>query len=477
MRGGARSGFFGRRGFFIGAPAAMLVAAVVLALVASLVPMAKASAYYGFDTVGVSTGSAYLTVQEGSSASTSVTVTPSSDSQTLGCGMAKCPQVCMTDDAIEAGYSCFDANGQCTCSGPKYSTYYPEVSASSSNSGVATAYVSGGTLVVTGHSAGSATITVNASLRQWTSNSASVQIQVSAPSSSSTGAATGSASSGSASSSSAPLSSAPLPEAAQASDSRDDALNETVTETVAGKVYSVESNGFLSTSEELGKIVGTTDQVVFWSGSSSSSPDYSWTFVGDEVDGAASLEFDPTITVSELGTGYVSNVMKQSQGGLVLEFAHDGALPGTASIYVKAEGVFSDGQSVRLFCFNEDERRFEAVEGDDLRVEGGYVSFKIDHCSTLALSADDLASYSVEEVNTPRAIAADEPVGTEQGWAVPAAVVVVVLAVVGAMAAVAVARRRRRAAVLAAHGDGDSSDQVMEGARHGDGENGSRGEN
>ena len=131
------------------------------------------------------------------------------------------------------------------------------VSVSSSNSGVASAYVSGGTLVVTGNSAGTATIYVNASLRQWTSNSTSIQVQVTEPASSSgsgsgsggssSGSGSGSGSGGSDSPATVPSTSTPIPGEAAATDSRDDAPNETVTETVAGKVYSAENNGFLNT--------------------------------------------------------------------------------------------------------------------------------------------------------------------------------------------------------------------------------------
>lgn len=93
-------------------------------------------------------------------------------------------------------------------------------------------------------------------------------------------------------------------------------------------MYSAENNGFLNTREELEKIVGTTDQAVFWAGLSVESPKYSWTFVGDQVDkDSAYLEFDPTITVSKLGTGYVSNLMKQAKDRPGVEFAHHGTFP------------------------------------------------------------------------------------------------------------------------------------------------------
>lgn len=451
--------------------ALMLAASFALAAF----PATPAQAYYNFGTVGVSSGASYLSVQAGQSTSTSIAVSPASDSQTLGCGMAKCPQVCTSDGAAEAGYTCFDVNGQCTCSGTGYSTYYPEVYASSSNAGVATAYVSGGTLVVTGNSAGSATITVSASLRQWTNNSTTIQVAVSAVPSSggadggtASGGGTGGSSSGSPSSSGSTGSgtssprAAGVPQEAVATDSKDDALNETVVETVAGKVYVVEKNSFLNTQTELAKIIGTRDQAVFWSGAASDRPDYSWTFVGDQVSAdGPNLAFDPTITVSKLGTGDVANIMKQAKDGLVMEFAHEGELPGEASIYVKVDGSFADGTELGLFLYNEDSKRFESVQGG-VKVEGGYASFKTDHCSSWAFSTDDLTSYAVEETNTPGAIAVDkrDTIAADEGTSpvlVAVAGSVVVAAIVIAVAIGIVVRRRKRADVAGSSAEGDSA--------------------
>ncbi len=442
-----------------GAAGAFIAAALAVALVVAFLPLSKAAAYYSFGTVSVTTGNSSLSVTTGSSAQTSLTVTPASDDQTLGCGMAKCPQVCTSDGALEAGYTCFDSNGQCTCAGRTYSTYYPEVSVQSSNSGVASAYVSGNTLVVTGHAAGSATITVNASLRQWESNSTSVQVTVTEPvvvddrdttqGGSGNGGKTTTPESATTASESG--SAVAVPEAAEATDSRDDAVNETVVETVAGKVYKVERNAHLDTAEQLAKIVGTNDQLVIWSGSSSDKPDYSWTFTGGDVDAdRAKTAFDATITVSKLGTGDVSNIMKQAHDGVVLEFSHKGMLPGLASVYVKVSGTYADGAELSLFTFNEQEKRFELAQADKVRVEGGYASFKIDHCSTWALSNDDLSTLTVQETNTPRAIAADKGDSVSANslpeWVIPAAAGgVIAVAVLGCIAAYALRRRRAQA--------------------------------
>ena len=85
--------------------------------------------------------------------------------------MPKCPQGCSE--------SCTDENGQCRCAGADYQTYYPSATASSSNASVAVATYSGGALTVYGKQEGEATITVRASLRQFTDAEATLSVKVS----------------------------------------------------------------------------------------------------------------------------------------------------------------------------------------------------------------------------------------------------------------------------------------------------------
>lgn len=445
------------------APMALFACALALALVACLIPTTKAAAYFSFGTVSVSLGSSYASLQPGTSTSVSVSLSPASSDQTLGCGMAKCPQVCDTEESVAAGYSCFDANGQCTCMGRQYSTYYPSAYASSSNSGVASAYLSGSTLVITANGAGSATITVGASLRQYADGAASIQVDVSAPPAPDTGSEGSTGGSGTSvpeSPSSTPDTSAPsttpsaagIPQAATALESRDDGVNEQVLETAGGKVILAECNSYLDAPATLVKIVGTNDQVIFWSGASSERPDYSWTFTGDKLaDDAATRPFDPTITVSKLGTGNVSNVMKQVKDGIVLEFAQKGDLPGEAVVYVNVDAAYGDGSALSLYDFDEQQCTFEQA-AVDTPVEAGYASFSLTSAPPArALSTDNLASYELEETNTPGAVSvskqdniADE--GTN-GWIVPVAVGIVVVAIL-AIIAVVLVRRRKAAATI-----------------------------
>lgn len=460
------------------APAALLALALALALVASFVPLSQASAYFNFGTVGVSLGTTYVSLQAGASTNVSVSINPSASDQTQGCGMAKCPQSCDTKETIAAGYACFDANGQCTCNGGGYSTYYPQSYASSSNAGVASAYMSGSTLVITANGAGSATITVGASLRQYTDGAAYVQVDVSAPPApveppSSGGSSSGGTSSGGGSSSggeapaalpSAAPSSSGVPEAAEAVESRDDDVNEKEMETDGGKVILSECNSHLDAPATLAKIVGTEDQVIFWSGTSSERPDYSWTFTGDKLkEDAADRAFDPTIAVSKLGTGNVANIMKQAKDGIVLDFAHSGDLPGEASVYVNVDASFDDGTVLKLYCFDPDKVAFGEAEAETT-VEAGYASFTLTHCSTWALSTDDLSGYQLQETNTPGAkkqatsqtAGASDTIGSDAGagsWIVPAAAGIVALAAI-AGAVVLVVRRRKRA------GEGEDGEVV-----------------
>lgn len=462
-----------------GAARAIIVAAIAVAVALSAIPLQRALAYYSFGTVGVTPGASTLTVQAGGTASTNISVNPASHNQTQGCGMAKCPQVCDSDGAIEAGYHCFDANGQCTCAGPSYSTYYSEVSCVSSNSGVATAYMEGSTLVVTGRSAGTATITVNASLRQWNSGSSTVTVNVTAPAgggstsnqpsggnggnggAGDTGSTGGGNGDTTAPDAATPEAAAPsasgIPQAADPTTSKDDGLNEKTVETTAGTVTTVQANSYLDTAAELKKIAGKKAQLIIWSGASSEKPDWSMTFWGEDIDpNNPNLRFDPAITVSDLGTGTAANIVKQAKDARVMAFAYTGDLPANASVYVKAGEKYPDGTQLELFRYDAKQMVFSAEGSEKLKVDGGYFSFTVTKGGTLAVSTDDLASYKVLEENTPGA--ARKQKAAEDGAAATAATgdsavsstdpvliagAVAIVVVAAAVIAVVIARRNR----------------------------------
>ena len=135
---------------------------VLALLITGVMTCSDSFAYFQRGSVGVYAGQSSVSVSQGGSAAVSLSFSPASSSQLPGCGMAECPQICGEKD-------CLDANGECKCAGTTYMTYYASANAYSSNTSVATASCSGSTVYITGISPGSATITVTASLRQFTS--------------------------------------------------------------------------------------------------------------------------------------------------------------------------------------------------------------------------------------------------------------------------------------------------------------------
>jgi hypothetical protein len=99
---------------------------------------AAAPAYFDRGPVTVDVGQSSVTVKEGESMTVSVKVTPDSDSQLPGCGMAECPQTC-------GDKNCLNDEGECMCNGLEYKTYVADVKTATSDAGIATAsYNSGG---------------------------------------------------------------------------------------------------------------------------------------------------------------------------------------------------------------------------------------------------------------------------------------------------------------------------------------------
>ena len=152
----------------------VLKVGVLLAVLALCMQVTMpAFAYFQRGDVKIKAGKQSVSLEQGGSESVSVTLTPSSSQQLPGCGMAECPQSCGEKE-------CLDANGECTCNGTTYQTYYAYASAASSNTSVATAKYDNGTVSIKGVGPGTATITLTASLRQFTSTSTTIQVIVSA---------------------------------------------------------------------------------------------------------------------------------------------------------------------------------------------------------------------------------------------------------------------------------------------------------
>ncbi len=454
-----------------GAMARFVAAACALALAYAMCTPVPALAYFSKPGVSVSFGMSSLSMTTGSSNSVSMNVSPMNESQLPGCGMSICPQECdgLTNPETGAVGGCLNGEGWCTCAGTSYYTAYTQLSVSSSNPTVARATVSGSTLSVTAYAAGSTTLTVTASLSKHVDSSASLTVNVSDPSSGGSGSGSGgSGGSGSGSdtsggsgggsgsgsgsgevSVSAVGTSATA--AAAAAAAAEGAPQEVVEMEAADgtKVIVAEAAGAAAAAEELAKIAGTEGTCTFWSGGTLDSPSISWTFKGIDLDPEADLAFDPAVSVSKKGAGAVAKLLRDVDDAIVIDFAHAGALPAPAWVYVRASSVFADGAKLGLYVFDEEAQRFTLAQ-KDVEVESGYAVFELDHCSTWALSQTDLAALDLASEEEAAAEEGDFDATTVDVHAQDAAPylvgAIVVIAAITAVALVVVLRRRKRKA-------------------------------
>lgn len=473
--------------------ARITVALFAVAFALSMLVPARAFAYFSLSPVGVYLGTSSVSLTQGEARTVSVSVDMWSEQQLPGCGMSICPQGCgnLANPTTGVVGGCLNDAGWCTCGGTTYYTEYTKLSASSSNPSVARASISGGSMTVQAYSPGTTTITVYCSLAKHQESSTSMTVSVAAPSKPSTDKPSGSGSSGSGSSSSSGSSTssgsgsgsstsssfgsgssdsgkvtvsssgasvvaaAAATAEAEGKDGQEQEVVEIETEE-GDKIIVVEAKDAATAKEELAKIAGTEGTCTFWSGGSMDSPSISWTFKGTDLDPNGDLSFDPGVTVTNKGTGEVAELLDEADDAIVMDFAHSGDLPAPAEVYVRASGVYEDGQALTLFVYNEDTHKFEKAQ-EDIKVANGYAVFTMDHCSTWALSAEDLTTFELTAEEEAEAEAADVDASTvdihaQDGTPLVIAGVVAAVVVIAIVAGVVVARRRKTAAVSAGAG-------------------------
>ena len=395
--------------------AGIIAAAVVGTMSVTGVGNSTVQAYFNRGTVGVSVGKGSVSVEAGSNTSVSVSLTPASDSQLPGCGMAECPQICGEKE-------CLDANGQCTCNGKTYQTYHTSVSVSSSNTSVATASYSSGTLTVHGVSEGTAVITLTAALRQFSSGTTSVTVNVSKKPSSgdnNTSGGNNSSSSGSntssgnntttnenhttSSSSSTGKNNNSTDKSTTASQVGGDTTTEETTEELieeenADGVTVVESDKGTITfvpikdgkmgSEYLEAIQGKEKEYVdFQEKDDAGNIVYAWEFLGTDVKSV----FDMDFSVTSSKTAFDGCKIFRNVQALYLRFAHDGKLPGKAKVFIKVPEDMQNGS--KWYLYHYDSKKDSAEElAKELVVENGYVTIELEECFDCVLSDKEISA-------------------------------------------------------------------------------------
>lgn len=455
---------------------------LLLAAAPCFIGVRPAHAVISFGEVAVSLPSSAV-VTAGQTTSVSCVVTPASHAQLPNCFTTYCPSGC------EFGSSggCLDADGQCTCFGGGYTTYYPNVSVSSSNPAVARAAYSGGALVITGYTPGTATITVRADLRLWTSAAASVAVTVTEPAAPSTGGSEGTEPSGSGSASSGSASGAGSAAQGGVSVSSQgvsatSSAGKVATAVVSGGQAVVEEGaadetqpavhsaevGQVDALELLASIAGTEDEACFWQGPNADEAEYVWTFSGQALADADLGAFDALdLTVNDLTS---ENERLAAALGKVayraVGFEHEGALPCAATLGVRVSDAFANGTRLALYFYDEAADALVLVE-KGLEVTEGYVTFSLDHTAVWVLSDDTglegpLASADDEQEDAVAQVPDEE---NQSAMPVAALLAVALGVVVIAAAGVAVARKRRAGAIAPDAQAADSERAAEEAAK------------
>lgn len=401
---------------------------VLTALMVWLAAAAPSLAYFNRGAVEISLSSSSVSVAAGSSVSVSVNIDPIKEDQLPGCGMAECPQTCGSS-------GCMNENGECTCSGTEYKTYYSSVSVVSSNQSVAAASYSNGTVTVKGISSGTAVITVTGSMRQYTDKSVTLNVTVngSSPAAAGTGGAISKTDKKTDKTKESPAESdgIKVEEVSRVGASANgvaanensveisgnnssDGTNEYSNEQDTGDDSSADEQGELrNTKKGLYRIVELTDKTdiqscfeqaaleeshIVFQKKSGENVKWSWTFDASEIDLNAVSGLDLNIDVSAEPS---ENIRSSLNGGdaYYMKFKNTGKLPAEAEIYMNVSEIFPDSTVLKLYHVDSFSGTLEKTD-DNVMAENGYATFTISNCSDYILTDVNLKSDSLKGSGT-----------------------------------------------------------------------------
>lgn len=168
-------------------------------------------------------------------------------------------------------------------------------------------------------------------------------------------------------------------------------------------------------SEVFENLVGS-DRDYTVPGKTEDGTEYRITFNGMDIT-------DPSVAF-HAGISFVSanaeKIKAIAADAIILSFAHEGALPGKATVEIAAD--LTDGKYF-LYHFNEESGKADLAGG--VTVSGGKAVFEITHCSDYFISADGSLMEAGQIENTP---AEDAPQTGDNSAVLPAAVLLVLSA-------------------------------------------------
>ena len=131
---------------------------------------------------------------------------------------------------------------------------------------------------------------------------------------------------------------------------------------------------------------------------------YTWQFEKDEEQNQAiskNIEMNVNLRLSidalTEDTKKIDNEIRQNK--LIVTFDHVGELPSKATIRINVSSKFDDDEKLYLYYYNPTTEEFEYID-HNLKVEGGYVEFTIDHCSDYFLTG----AVVNEAINNPKGV-------------------------------------------------------------------------
>ncbi len=432
-------------------------------------------AYFDRGTVKVSLGKTSISLKQKETEKVTVSLSPKSDRQLPGCGMAECPQSCGEKD-------CLDENGECTCNGTTYKTYKAYAEVSSSNTSVATASYDNGVITIKGISPGTATISVVGCLRQFTNSPAkTIKVTVSkAVSDHNSGSVSDSeSSSGSGNSHSGDSLSNLSGHSGSQSGSKDtvagnssggnksnngkvtkvepntssqeEAGNNTVSgkngsdatkedssqekpqvlESDRGKITFVQIQAGKMGKDALASIKGKNEYVNFQKKDDSDNVLYAWEFLGTDIKEVMDVDYEITADRDPfLGCSYGS-----ASDSLYLNFAHEGDLPGKASVFLRLNDSFQEKDILNLYYFDEKSGEISLVS-EGLKPQNGYVTLSLSHCSKYILTTETFANVKEEaSAAEDQSSASSEESTPAAGTGVKQSSVAVIIIIIAAAAA------------------------------------------
>ena len=415
-----------------------------------------------------------VSVTTGDSADVSCAPSPFSDAQLPNCLTDYCPSGC---DFYNGG--CADADGQCTCNGGGYTTYYADCVVFSSNPSVARASWSDGTLHVVGYSAGECTIDVLATLRLWTDAESSIEVTVAdaavdpepdpgSGTSTSTGTGTSASTDTGASANVGTGNHTDAAAAVVATTVSASGDGTTTVVNVDGSTASVDvkdattvgigDEGF-NLGDALAALAGTERQLNIWGGADASAPDYIWQILGANLPTEAdyhSLDLE-VVDITSSNTALAKLLVGRTYQAF--EFAQATPLPADMTLYVRTSKMFANGTYLNLYAYDATAGTFKKLSHNLLAAEG-YASFGIRERNKLVLCPDDdleqmgavmavsttAAKGSASTVASTAAVTDDGAPSPAQSAANPWVFVAIGAAIVLAVAIALVCFRRRGAA-------------------------------